>query len=322
MVTHSPKIRINQVRARQQEIQNSIFELVPRSSAQKIRSLRSRLQQSAKQIEESVQQQGLSAGDLSDQSRQLLAWIQFLLEGQNLETHLETVRRLQHYCHALNPQRGFLKRPGTVDPKKLTIELGNFKMLYRFTQAEDTSLLQVSEGFIAAEDDVLQALVKTILLGKKSGTTKILKRFSISEEYSEVLLALDLMIDPPTNGSQGQAYNLEDLFKRVNQKYFQNQIRQPSLAWSKSPTHRKFGHYEPARDRIVLSLTLDSQQVPVHTAEFVMYHEMLHIQHGETWVNGRRMVHTPAFRQDERKFQHYQSAEAELARLARSYRAS
>jgi SprT-like family len=318
-VTHSPKVRISQSRARQQEIQCSILKLVPHSSPQKIQLLLNKLQQASEQIERSFQQQGLSAAQLSDPSRQLLAWIKFLLQGQNLEAHLETIRRLQKCCRDLSPRRGLLQPSDAVDPKRLTIELGNFKTLYRCQRIGDSALLQASEGFIAGDDSVLQALAKTILFGKSSDPTRILKRFSVSEEYREVLLALDLMVDPLADRSQGQVYNLEELFNRVNQQYFQNKIRQPNLTWSKSLTRRKFGHYEPARNCIMLSLTLDSKQVPVYTAEFVLYHEMLHIQHGETWVNGRRMVHTPAFRKDERKFQHYQSAEAELARLARSY---
>ncbi len=319
-VIHSPKVRISQSRARQQEIQVSILELASHSSPRKIQLLLDKLQQATEQIEQSFQQQGLSTDQLSDPSRQLLAWLKFLLQGQNLEAHLETIRRLEQSCRHLSSRQGLSRLSDAVDFKKLTIELGNFKTLYRCNRIGDSALLQASEGFIAADDSVLQALAKTVLFGKSLDTTRKLKRFSVSEEYSEVLLALDLMVDPLIDRSQGQVYNLEELFNRVNQQYFQNQIRQPTLTWSKSLTRRKFGHYEPARNCIMLSLTLDSQQVPVFTAEFVLYHEMLHIQHGETWVNGRRRVHTPAFRQDERKFQHYQSAEAELARLARSYR--
>ncbi|MBV9389693.1 MAG: M48 family metallopeptidase, partial [Chroococcidiopsidaceae cyanobacterium CP_BM_ER_R8_30] len=71
----------------------------------------------------------------------------------------------------------------------------------------------------------------------------------------------------------------------------------------------KLGHYEPARDRAVLSLSLDDQRVPEFVIEFVMYHELLHKQHREKWLNNRLFVHTPEFRQDERKFKQYEQAE-------------
>jgi hypothetical protein len=46
-----------------------------------------------------------------------------------------------------------------------------------------------------------------------------------------------------------------------------------------------------------------------------MYHELLHKQHGGKWINGRLFVHTPEFRQDERKFKHYQQVQQWLGKL-------
>jgi hypothetical protein len=51
-------------------------------------------------------------------------------------------------------------------------------------------------------------------------------------------------------------------------------------------------------------------------AEFVMYHELLHKRHGETWVNGRLWVHTSAFRRDEQQFKEYNLAQACLHKLS------
>jgi hypothetical protein len=320
-VNNSPQIRISNVRDRHQQIQHSIAQLVQAPTAKQVSSqaLIKTLQQATEQIEQSCRQQGLTSAHLSDQSRQLLAWMKFLLDTQNLQGHLAAVRRVRQIAQdlLLPKHKGFAQRKaGPIDPKKLTIEFSNLTGLYRYKKTGDSALMQISEGFIAADDAVLSALVQSMIFGKHPDTTTILKRFAVSEELSEVLLAMDLMVEPMTLMAKGNAYDLEDMFERVNQQYFRGNIAKPQLAWSKMLTRRKFGHYEPARDRIVLSLTLDNEQVPAYAAEFVMYHEMLHIHHGETWINGRRMVHTPAFRQDERKFEHYQPAEAELARLA------
>jgi hypothetical protein len=43
---------------------------------------------------------------------------------------------------------------------------------------------------------------------------------------------------------------------------------------------------------------------------------MLHKKHGVPVVNGRRIVHTAAFRAEERKFADYQEAESVLKELA------
>jgi hypothetical protein len=324
-VTHPPQIRISNVRARHQQIQDKIAQLVQASTAKQssCQALVKLLQQATEQIEKSCRQRGLTSAHLSDQSRQLLAWMKFLLDPQNLQAHLDAVRRVRQLSQdmLLPKRKGFARQnPDSIDPKKLIIEFSNLTSLYCFKKTADCAHLQISEGFIGADDDVLSALVESMLLGKRPQTTTVLKRFAVSEEFSEVLLAIDLMVEPIILRAKGRAYDLEKIFERINQQYFEGKIAKPQLAWSKISTRRKFGHYEPARDRIVISLTLDNDQVPACIAEFVMYHEMLHILHGETWVNGRRMVHTPAFRQDERQFKDYQSAEAKLARLAQSLR--
>jgi hypothetical protein len=68
---------------------------------------------------------------------------------------------------------------------------------------------------------------------------------------------------------------------------------------------------------VMLSRTLDSASVPAFVADFVMYHELLHKQHGLRWSNGRRYAHTPEFYADERKYKQRAEAEAELDKLAR-----
>ncbi len=322
-MTQLPQIRISNIRARHQQIQHSIAQLVqaPTAKPSSHQTLVKLLQQATTQIEQSCHQRGLTSAHLSEQSRQLLAWMKFLLDTQNLQVHLDTVRRVRQLSETIllaKHKRSTRQNPSLIDPGKLIVGFSNLTSLYRFKKTADSAHMQISEGFIGAEDDVLSALVESMLFGKRPQTTTVLKRFAVSEEFSEVLLAIDLMVEPIISITKGRVYDLEEIFERVNGQYFEGKIAKPQLAWSKILTRRKFGHYEPARERIVISLTLDNDQVPASTAEFVMYHEMLHILHGETWVNGRRMVHTSAFRQDERRFQDYQLAEAELARLSQS----
>lgn len=102
---------------------------------------------------------------------------------------------------------------------------------------------------------------------------------------------------------------LEELFVRINQEYFAGKMVKPRLTWNKILTHRKLGHYEPLRDRVVMSRTLDDFNVPQIVVELVLYHELLHKHHGVKLVNGKRMVYTPEFRRSERKFQYYQEAQ-------------
>jgi hypothetical protein len=90
----------------------------------------------------------------------------------------------------------------------------------------------------------------------------------------------------------------------------------PALTWNRTLTARKFGHYQPGRDAIMISVTLDDPEVPAFALDFVMYHELLHKKHGSMTVNGRRLSHNQAFRAEERRFAQYHEAERLIRELA------
>jgi predicted metal-dependent hydrolase len=92
---------------------------------------------------------------------------------------------------------------------------------------------------------------------------------------------------------------------------------QPKLVWNRALTGSKFGHYRPSADTVMLSVSLDSSAFPGFVLDFVMYHELLHKKHAVAVVNGRRIVHSAAFRAEERKFEGYREAERLLKELAR-----
>jgi hypothetical protein len=286
----------------------------------KIKPLREMLQRKTSEIEQICSRNGLSPNHLSGASKSFYAWMQFLLEEQHLLSHLESMQRFGHILQALDHPtgtQGFGKVKAPVAQiKPVNVELTNIAALYRFRSTAKTTQLELSEGFIAADDAVWNALARIIRFGKSPEPTKIIKQFSLSEEYSEILLAIDLIVGDIVDSVQGHAYNLETIFHKVHQGYFDKAFPKPQLAWSKTFTNRKYGHYEPARDRVVISRTLDDPNVPSYVAEFVMYHELLHKRHGETWVNGRRWVHTSAFRRDERQFKQYDLAQAFLQKLS------
>lgn len=118
------------------------------------------------------------------------------------------------------------------------------------------------------------------------------------------------------SGARGRYYDLEQLFHRLNQRYFAGRLPQPALTWSQRRTRRTFGHYDATHRTIVISRTLDDPRTPPMVVEYVLYHEMLHIKHGVTHINGRRCVHTPAFQEEERRFEHYEAASRWLYALS------
>ena len=119
---------------------------------------------------------------------------------------------------------------------------------------------------------------------------------------------------------QGSFYNLELLFQKLNRRYFAGALPKPTLSWSQRQTSRIFGHHDGTHETIVISRTLDANDVPDWVVEFVLYHEMLHIKHPVRVVKGRRHIHTAAFRADERLFPQYAPAQAWLEQIARARR--
>jgi hypothetical protein len=115
---------------------------------------------------------------------------------------------------------------------------------------------------------------------------------------------------------RGQFYDLEKIFQRLNRRYFDNALEKPTLTWSQRRTRRILGHHDSVHETITISKTLDAREVPEWFVEYIVYHEMLHIKHPARLINGRRYYHTAAFRNDERRFAHYDKAVTWLDRLA------
>jgi len=116
---------------------------------------------------------------------------------------------------------------------------------------------------------------------------------------------------------QGSTYDLEKIFKLLNQQYFNGKLPKPTLTWSTKKTYRILGHHDAAHDTIVVSRSLDSVNVPGFVVDYIVFHEMLHIAHPTKHVNGRRYNHTAAFKRDEQKFEYYAEAEAWIERNVR-----
>jgi hypothetical protein len=117
------------------------------------------------------------------------------------------------------------------------------------------------------------------------------------------------------NGASGKVYDLDQLFSRLNRRYFDNVLPRPALSWSHRRTKRILGHHDHIHDAIVISRSLDDASVPQFVIEYVLYHEMLHMKHPPLMIRGRRVSHNVAFRGDERRFPLYEQAVAFLDRM-------
>jgi hypothetical protein len=122
------------------------------------------------------------------------------------------------------------------------------------------------------------------------------------------------------SSAQGRVYDLARMFQRLNQRFFDGQLEQPTLTWSQRRTRTILGHHDGVHETIVISKTLDSEDVPEWFVEYILYHEMLHIKHPARLINGRRYYHTKAFRTDEQRYPRFNEAQRWLDQTVRQRR--
>jgi hypothetical protein len=264
------------------------------------------LHKTTNQIETICTKHQLTPTALAKPSRNAYTWMKFLTNPNNLQLHFDTLVR------SITISQEIIKTQGSG---QIFIEFTHGSNLYKFRTINNLTTLNISESFIHSSDQVLTAVLQTALHQKNATASEIIRKFSLSEECSDVLLELDLIAQIATETAQGNIYNLDHLFSTINHQYFAGTMSKPRLMWSSILSHRKLGHYERTRDRIVISKILDHERIPQYLIEFILYHELLHKHHGIQWLNGKCMVHTPEFKRSERKFGQFQEAETFLQQM-------
>jgi hypothetical protein len=117
------------------------------------------------------------------------------------------------------------------------------------------------------------------------------------------------------SGPQGEHRNLEAVFDRLNQQFFDGLMGRPQLGWSRRPSRGLLGHFDPSHNAIIISRIFDGEKTPELALEYVMFHEMLHLRYPVDHHGMRRRVHTREFREAERKFPRLKEAKEVLKRL-------
>jgi hypothetical protein len=113
----------------------------------------------------------------------------------------------------------------------------------------------------------------------------------------------------------GRHHDLGEIFRAVNARQFHGQIPVCLLGWSPRTSRRILGHYDSGYGTIIISRQLDSPSVPRYVVEYVVFHEMLHIQFPVERHGHRRVVHSREFREAERKFPKYELACRQIKHL-------
>lgn len=112
--------------------------------------------------------------------------------------------------------------------------------------------------------------------------------------------------------AQGRCHNLDAIFRSLNERFFQGQLKIRQIGWSRKASQTILGHHDPAHETITLSCALDRPGVPREVVESIVYHEMLHVVFPVKQDHHRRIIHSSEFRKCERTFPGYAAAQKYL----------
>ena len=206
-------------------------------------------------------------------------------------------------------------KPRTPLPKIQTEFFPSVGANHSATLEEGVLRVRVSDLFADAPAEILET-VAVILLAK-------LYRKKIDAEYHADYRRYTMNTDmlergrrvrsergrpTPTTAPRGKCYDLGALFDEINMECFAGRLRKPQLSWTRRKARTVLGRYDFDQDVIFISRFLDSDTIPAHVVRYILFHEMLHVKHGTEIKGLREIVHTPAFRREEKQFPNYQFA--------------
>ena len=114
--------------------------------------------------------------------------------------------------------------------------------------------------------------------------------------------------------TKGAVYDLADIYREINHKYFKNSINLKitwfGLAGIRCRSRITFGLFDSLHKLVKIHRIMDSTFFPLYVVRFVVYHEMLHhiYQPEFNLATGRRKIHTKEFMEHEKKFEEYKEA--------------
>jgi hypothetical protein len=212
-------------------------------------------------------------------------------------------------------------KPRTQVPD-LQVEFFPFANADSFIRLEGGRLyVRISDLLESAPAPVIESLAH-ILLGKlyrKPVARRYLHRYRLYLNRTDIRRQAQLVRQIRgrkfSSGPQGEYYNLEEIFERLNAQFFNGLMGRPLLGWSRQKSRSMLGHFDPSHNAIIISRIFDQVKVSERALEYVMFHEMLHLQFPVDHKGMRRRVHTREFREAEKRFPHLKEVKELLKKL-------
>jgi hypothetical protein len=212
-------------------------------------------------------------------------------------------------------------KPRTAPPR-FRVDFCRFANANSLVKLEDGLMhLRISDLLEGAPAPVLESLIYILIakLYRKPIPKMHAQRYRLFLNRKDVRRQMHLVRQIRgrkfVSGPRGAHVDLDPIFNRLNEHYFNGLLGKPQLGWSRTPSRSMLGHFDPSHNAIIISRIFDDPKLDPLMLEYVMYHEMLHlrypVEHGRT----RRCVHTPEFRKAEKQFERLTEAKAALKHL-------
>ena len=176
-------------------------------------------------------------------------------------------------------------------------------------RSKTTWSLRMHHMFIGAPPTVVRAVAR-YAQAQCPDASQVLRRF-IDDNDDRVRTRS--ITDQHQIDVEGRFFNLRQIYDELNAKYFNDEV-DVQITWGQRGRRRRaresirLGSYTLEDQLIRIHPVLDASDVPAFFVKFIVFHEMLHSMHEMPIVGGRRVYHTPAFREHERTYQHYEAS--------------
>ncbi len=243
----------------------------------KLRQIQDSIRESSKNIEQQVRADDIRPEQLKPEPRAIRGWLAYFSESEHFDAYLA----------ALDLARPIFDEAAKHSKQvrsSMPIHFRPMKGLFRIRLYADSSRIQLPTGMICFDKETFASLVD--LTCRKTRDRQPILDAMLSKPYQSILSEIHLL-SGLIEHTGGIYHDLGTSFDRVNAAYFSGSLPNPRLTWSRTFTVRKFGHYDRMRDTVMVSSTLDRENVPQCTVDFIVYHELLHKKLGVRWNNGR-----------------------------------
>jgi hypothetical protein len=179
----------------------------------------------------------------------------------------------------------------------------------------------VHRMFLEAPDDVIAALAQYVRRTTPACQAIIRDFMNAQADQDEFDAEIDGSTLAPSSRplqlrSRGVVYDLHKMAEEVNRDFFGGEAK-INISWSRGARetrggrrrHILFGSYEKQNALVRIHPALDHADVPEFFVKFVIFHEMLHhVLDPKPQPGGRRCVHTPQFKDRERRHPDFRRA--------------